>query len=64
MQVGRFLGRFVPKGPSKNIWGWRARPGLAGHPKNGSQNHEIVIEIGRGGFYGGFSEEKGSYTLN
>ena len=38
--------------------------GLAGHPKDGSENDEIVIEICRGGFYGGFSERRGSYALN
>ena len=46
---GPFFGSVWTKGAIKKYLGWRARPGLAGHPKNGSQNREIVIEIGRGG---------------
>ena len=61
---GPFFGSVCPKGAIKNIWGWRAQPGLAGHPKNGSPNHEIVIEMCRGGVLRGFSEQKVAYTLN
>ena len=61
---GPFFESVCPKGAIKNIGGWRARPGLAGHSKNESQNNELVLEICRGGVYGGFSEQKGSYTLN
>ena len=46
---GPFFGSVWSKGAIKKDLGWRARPGLAGHPRNGSPNHEIVIEIGRGG---------------
>ena len=61
---GPFFGSVCPKGAIKNIWEWIARPGLARHPKNGSQNHEIVIEIGRGGVLRGGSERKVAYAIN
>ena len=50
-QGSGFLGPAGPAGPGRAL-------------KNGSEKHEFVMEIGRGGVLGEFSEGKGSYTLN
>ena len=50
---GPFFGSVCPKGAIKKYLGWRGWAGLAGHPKNGSEKREIVMEICRGGVLGG-----------